>query len=126
MQQSRKPSHSLKILILLRRSVRLKPDNFSKSKPEPGPNPTSPIIDSSDCYYMLLVNFDEITVRGRWQHLVITASLNINLTISIKICFQFSKLFAANIRRLLDNLEVEKTSSQDVVLAVFLVCVGEC
>ena len=36
-QQSRKPYHLLKILILLRRTARLKPDNFSKSKPNPSP-----------------------------------------------------------------------------------------
>ena len=39
-QQSRKSHHSPKISILLRCPARLKPEKFSKSKPEPGPNPT--------------------------------------------------------------------------------------
>ena len=39
-QQSQKLYHALKISILLRRVARLKPDSFSKSKPEPGSNPT--------------------------------------------------------------------------------------
>ena len=45
-QQSRKPYHSLKISTSLRRPARLKPDNFSKSKPEPGSNNPSPIDNS--------------------------------------------------------------------------------
>ena len=43
LQQLRKPHHTQKISILLRRPARLKPDNFSKSKPDPGPNPTRKI-----------------------------------------------------------------------------------
>ena len=40
--QSRKPYHSLKVSILLLRPARLKPGNFSKSKPESGPDLTRP------------------------------------------------------------------------------------
>ena len=47
-QQSRKPYQSLKIFILLRRPARLKPDNFSKSKLEPGPYPTRPEKPEAD------------------------------------------------------------------------------
>ena len=40
-QQSRKPYHAVvKISILIKRPARLKPDNFSKSKPKPSPKST--------------------------------------------------------------------------------------
>ena len=48
--QSQKPYYSPKISILLRRPARLKPDNFSKPKPEPGPNrPEKPEPDGQLC-----------------------------------------------------------------------------